>query len=141
MELNLNSQTKVMACIAPVDSTNTTVVGPSSSTGIDCTGYDEALVIVYLGVTAATHTVTCKTSATTNGTYAAITGATMSLVGTDDALAWVGRIKMRNQNPFLRVEIAQSNNAGLHTALVLLSSGSALPETQINTTGTKVFDV
>jgi hypothetical protein len=141
MRDQLNKTALVQRCIDPVDGNGATTVGPSATTGIATAGYEEALIVVYLGVTAATADIVVKQSTATNGTYAAITGATMTLVGTDDGRVYVGRLNLTQCSGFLRVESTQSAAAGTIAVIVILSSGRVLPEAQTVTTSTKVFDV
>lgn len=120
-----------------------TAAFPSATTGFDLTGFEDAIVIVQMGVMAASSTcdVTCLTSDATNGTYAAVSSATMTLVDGDDSKCFVGRINMTKANPFLRVTPTTSAHSVLGSVTVLGVNPRVAPVTQEVTTATKTFDV
>lgn len=124
-----------------LDNNGLTTVCPSSSTGFDLSGFEDAIVIVDLGNAAGTCDVVVKTSTATNGTYAAVTGATMTLTSSDDDNVFYGRLNLTKANQYVRVEVTSSAAACLVSVVVLGMNPRIRPVTQVVTTSTKVFDV
>lgn len=104
---------------APIDANNADATIPSASTGIDMSLWDEILIYVQCGVLndSATDAVTCSDSPTTNGSYTAISGKTLAIVGTDDGKIFTIRIGCDELNAGARfVRIVHNNSA--HSQLI-----------------------
>lgn len=110
----------------------TQVIKPQSSSttvtsaAIDVRGFDEVVVTLDCGTTAATGTLDVKvqSSATSGGTYADITGAAFVQVtpSNDDAI-YVGRIRVNPSKPFLKVVAAAATAASLYSVHFDLGGG------------------
>lgn len=125
------------------DQNANTAAYPSATTGFDMSPYEDALIIVALGVVdnSATIDVVVSTSASTNGTYANVTGATLTLVGTDDSQVYVGNLRISERNPFVRVTPTVSSHSVLGAVIVVGVNPRVAPVTQAVTTSTKTFNV
>jgi hypothetical protein len=103
-------------------------------TGIDCRGYDEALIVIEAGLTSSNGSHAFKIQESSdNSTYADITGATFTPITTsNDAAVYVGRLNLRKRKRYIRIHNQGSNQALLASALVILSQAAVEPVTQVN---------
>ena len=123
----------------PVAQTATTVNG----TGIDCKGYDEALIVLALGIIPSTGTVDVKIQESSdNGaadTFADVTGAAFAQkVAASGALTYVGRINLRGRERYLRSVVVVANQTVPLGVLAILSQAKVNPVTQVNAVGFNV---
>lgn len=123
------------------DLNGNTAAFPSASTGFDMTNFEDCFIIVGVGVTSATCDVTVLTSDATNGTYAAVSNATMTLVGTDDSKVFVGNLNLTGRNRWVRVTPTVSAASHLGFVCVIGVNPRVAPVTQGVTTSTKTFNV
>jgi hypothetical protein len=104
--------------------------------GIDCKGYDEALVIIEAGATSGggSHAFKVQECATdTDLSYADITDAAFTAITTaNDNAVYVGRLNLRGKKRFIRVHNTGSTQALLASALVILMAARNLPVSQVN---------
>jgi hypothetical protein len=118
----------VVGIQAPIDANNADATVPSATTGIDMSLWSQLLFITSLGVldNSATLDQTIKDSPTTNGTYAAISGKTKAIVGTDDGKVMIIALDASELNAGARyVRMTQDNSA--HSQLVsVLVLGKAI---------------
>ena len=123
----------------PVAQTAATVNG----TGIDCKGYDEALIVLALGTIPSNGTVDVKIQESgDNGvadTFADVTGAVFAqkVAGTG-ALTYVGRINLRERQRYLRSVVVVANQTVPLAAMAILSQARVNPVAQVNAVGFNV---
>jgi hypothetical protein len=119
------------ACVgyqAPVDANDADVTLPTTTTGIDMALWSEILVILQIGVTAGTLTIKLQDSATTNGTYADISGKTKTTAATDDGLIFIISLRSSSMNAGARfVRVIQNNNAASQIQAVLVLGKATNP--------------
>ena len=121
----------------PVAQTATTVDG----TGIDCRGYDEALIVLALGTIPSNGTVDVhiEESDALGSGYADITGAVFAQkVAASGALTYVGRINLRGRERYLRSVVVVANQTVPLGVLAILSQAKVNPVTQVNAVGFNV---
>src|SRR4051794_28366636 len=87
----LHERVGIVATVDPVDANN----ADADSDVIDMSLWSEVMFIIALGVLndSATNTVTVKESATSGGSYSAISGKSQAIVGTDDAKQFIISVK------------------------------------------------
>jgi len=109
--------------------------GTATGTGIDCRGYDEALIILALGVIPSNGTVDVhiEESDALGSGYADITDADFAqkVAGTG-ALTYVGRINLRGRKRYIRAINVVANQTVPMSAVAVLSQAQINPVTQVN---------
>jgi hypothetical protein len=110
MEGNPNTCTKTVQAIK--SAAHAATVTPS--TGIDCRGWDELLIVINAGtcVGAGSATVTIQESSASDGTgdaFATIGTFTAITTANDDAIH-VGRIKLSQRNRYIRAVLTYAGN-------------------------------
>jgi len=105
--------------------------------GVDCQGFDEAMIVLEAGLTSGSgsHVFKIQECATdTDTSYADIPGAVFTAIttGNDDA-AYVGRLNLRSRKRFIRVYNTGSDAVLLASAVVILMGARVEPVTQVNT--------
>jgi hypothetical protein len=121
----------------PVAQTATTVTG----TGIDCKGYDEALIELAVGVVPSNGTlnVHIEESDALGSGYADITGAVFAQkAAANGSLSYVGRINLRQRKRYIRAIAVIANQTIPFWCGAILSQAQVTPVTQVNAVG---FDV
>lgn len=117
---------KAFQSIKP-QSSSTTVNG----TAVDTAGYDEAVIVLDCGTTAATGTLDVKVqeSDTSGGTYTDITGAAFAQVTpTNDDAIYVGTIRLEGaRKQFIRVVGVAATAASIYGASIHLAQGETKP--------------
>lgn len=111
--------------------------GTNLSAAIDTLGFNEALVILYPGIFAATSTldVTVTECDTSGGTYAAITGAVFAQLidSTDASQPYVGRIHLKGRKRYLKISSVVGTAAGDSAIVVVLGDPQNAPTTPSQT--------
>lgn len=136
----IHQSCKVTTAYAP--KSITTASDDTSGTAIDTTGYSDITFLCsqVLG-TSETGIWTVKSSATSGGTYAAITGATVTVANADSGKSVAIRIDLRSINnyssgvtvqPFLKIfpKEGTGSNASVFASIAVLNFGAAQPVTQ-----------
>ena len=117
--------------------------GTVNGTGIDCRGYDEALIVLSLGIIPSNGTVDVKIQESSdNGvadTFADVSGAAFAqkVAGTG-TLTYVGRINLRGRERYLRTVVVVANQTVPMAVTAILSQAQINPVTQVNTVGFNV---
>jgi len=127
------SQEQVLKDLAaPIAQTAGTVTG----TGIDCKGYDEALIMLAVGVmpsTDGTVDVHIEESAVLGSGYTDITGAVFAIVNAGESLSYVGRLNLRKRKRYIRaISVVANQTTPLYIGAVL-SQAQKTPVSQVNT--------
>lgn len=113
----LHEEIGIVATVDPVDANNT----DTDSDEIDMSKWSEVMIIIALGVLndSATNTVTVKDSATSGGSFTAISGKSQAIVGTDDAKQFIISVKAEEMNSGARyLKVTQNNSA--HSQLMAI---------------------
>ena len=121
----------------PIAQTATTVTG----TGIDCRGYDEALIELAVGVIPSDGTldVHIEESDALGSGYADITGAVFAQkAAANGSLSYVGRINLRQRKQYIRAIAVIANQTIPFWVGAILSQAQINPVTQVNTVGFNV---
>lgn len=146
MYSGLHEKLKVKQAFGPISLAAGTYfngVAAGGTNGIDCRGEEEALVVVNVGLIAATGTCAVSLhSADVNDSSDASLAAVADKDGTEQALAamadtadnqvWVMRVRVKDIKRYLFVKVVTANAASLISASVVFS-GRTTPVTQDNT--------
>lgn len=98
-------------------SSSTVVTGSA----VDLSGYNEAMIVLDCGTTTATGTldVIVTSSATTGGTYTAVTGAVFTQVTpTNDDAIYVGRLRVDKDKPFIKIQATAATAASVYSVTI-----------------------
>jgi hypothetical protein len=115
---------------APIDGNNVDAILPSATTGVDMSLWDELLVVIQLGVLAAstTNVADLRDSPTTNGTYTAISGKTKSIGASDDGFIFIIALNASEMTAGARfVRLYQDNSAHSQFISVLILGKATNP--------------
>jgi hypothetical protein len=127
-----HKEQKLFDLIPPIAHTATTLTG----TGIDCKGFEEALILLAVGVmpsTDGTIDIHLEESDALGSGYADITGAVFAIVNAGESLSYVGRLNLAKRKRYIRaVSVVGTQTCPLYLGAVL-SAAKVLPVTQINT--------
>jgi hypothetical protein len=137
MKGSIHQALKYMQSLVPASRTAASTDG----TGIDCQGFEEALVIFDLNTIASTGTADVHVEESDdNSTFTDITSAVFSQkTAASDITPYVARIDLTKHARYLRAVLAcDGSNAVIAGVAFLLGSPKNLPVTQANTVG---FDV
>jgi hypothetical protein len=122
---------KLFDLIAAIGHTATTLTG----TGIDCKGFEEALILLSVGLmpsTDGTIAIHLEESDALGSGYADITGAAFAVLNAGESLSYVGRMNLKNRKRYIRaVSVVGVQTCPLYLG-ALLSEARAEPVTQIN---------
>lgn len=126
---------KVVQALAPA---SYAAAAEAFTSGIDCQGFDELLVILHCGVFTATGDLTCQLEESSDDadadSYADITGATFSEVTvSNDNTDYVGRIDLAKRERYIRLGYDVDDDDGIFGVTFILSNAKVRPVTQINT--------
>lgn len=106
------------------------VSGTVNGTAVDCSGYDEAIIICDVGTIAATGTLDVKVqeSDASGSGFADIASAafTQFTPSNDDAI-YVGRVKMVGRKRYLRIVAVQATAAALASVSIVLGQAKTMP--------------
>jgi hypothetical protein len=113
----------IVATVDPVDANNADTDGDL----IDMSKFSEVMFVIALGVLndSATCTVTIKDSATSGGSYAAISGKSQAIAGTDDAKQFLICVKAKELNVGARYLKSTMDNIAHAQLLCILALGKA----------------
>ncbi len=106
----------------------------ANSAGIDCQGFDEALIVFDLGDFTATGDVTFQIQESAdNVTFTNVTGAAVAeKVQADDEKVYVGRVDLAKRLRYLRVQYDVDDDAVEFAVLALLMNAKYKPVSQEN---------
>jgi len=115
----------------------------TSTTGIDCKGFDEALIIWNIGTIAATadQTVNIQEAGTNAAaSFANVTGACFGEhLAATDLETYVGTINLRKRKRYIRVRsVTSAATAVVAGVNVVLLGAASMPATQENTNAFRV---
>jgi len=106
-----------------------------NGTGIDCKGYDEALILLSLGTIPSNGEVDVhiEESDALGSGYADITGAMFAqkVAGTG-GLTYVGRLNLRERKQYIRSVVVVANQIVPLAVLAILSQAQVNPVAQVN---------
>lgn len=110
-------------------------VGANNGTGVDCRGFEEALVVVVAGATTSNGSHAFKVQESSdNGVadaFADVASATFTAITTDnDNAVYVGRINLQARERYLRVVDTGANQTMLGAAVIILSQPKVAPVSQ-----------
>jgi len=115
---------------------NAHAAGAILGVGIATADFDEALIILHMGVVGTSIALKAQDSDAVGGTYADITGATFgTIAAAADQAIHKGRIKLHDVNAFLRCHLTVTTSAADVSAAILLFRGGKGPY------GTLTFNV
>lgn len=106
------------------------------TSGFDCSGFDQALIIVSAGTFAGGATLALEIDAAPdNATFTAIPGATFSsavLIAASTPNIWVADIRLEQQARYLRLGYTVGTANALFGVILLLIDAKYKPPTQVN---------
>jgi len=126
-----NQEAKTFDLVVPVAQTPGTVTG----TGIDCRGYEEAMINLHAGIIPGDGTldVHLEESSVLGSGYADITGAVFAQVtAASDVLPYVGRLNLKERKRYIRAVAVVANQTIPFAVNAVLSAARELPVSQIN---------
>lgn len=114
-----------------------------TGSGVDCRGYDHALVVMNFGTVSsgAGGTIVIQSSQDdgSSDAYAAITGATYTLTGTEDDSVKLGAVRLGGKERYLRAVYTEVSGDSAALSVAILPMG---PKDNTNDIGaTYAFDV
>jgi hypothetical protein len=126
-----SQEAKTFDLVAPVAQTPGTVTG----TGIDCRGYEEAMINLHAGIVPSNGTldVHLEESSLLGSGYADITEALFAQVtASTDVLPYVGRLNLKGRKRYIRAIAVVANQTIPFAVNAVLSAARELPVSQIN---------
>lgn len=134
MKFSAHEFTKAMYSLLP----QSLSTGANNGTGVDCQGFEEALVVVEAGAVTSGGSHAFKVQESSDDgvadTYADVSGATFTAITTaNDNAVYVGRVNLKGRERYLRVVDTGTTQAMLGSALFVLLAAKQLPVSQTNT--------
>ena len=108
------------------------------TSGIDCQGYDELLLVFHIGTATATGDLTLQVEESSDDgvadTYADVTGAAVSeITVSNDNTVYVARVDLTKRERYLRVGYDVDDDAVIFGITAIFSQAKVYPVTQTNT--------
>lgn len=111
-------------------------VATNKGAGVDCRGFDEALIVVEAGVVtgSGSHAFKVQEAAVnSDASFADITDAAFTAItAANDETVYVGRVNLRNRKRYIRVVDTGSTAVMLGSAMVILLAAREYPVSQVN---------
>jgi hypothetical protein len=112
-------------------------VGANEGAGVDCRGFDEALIVVAAGVVTGSGSHAFKVQESGDNAvadaYADVTDAAFTAItASNDNTVYVGRVNLRERQRYLRVLDTGGVAVMEGAAVIILMAAAILPVTQVN---------